>query len=188
MAEKAICLTLVNKEKLKRVLRYVWDPHEFRSPFGLRSLSKYHEKHPFFYNDIKVGYEPGEALHVVKGGNSNWRGPIWFPTSYLLIQALKKYSAVFEEELQIESNEEEPARLGDIGCSFANRLISIFTKDAAGKRPFQGPGSSLAHDPYFKDLILFYEYFHGETGQGLGASHQTGWTGLVAKLIDEFRK
>jgi hypothetical protein len=181
-------LTLVDKDHLKRVLQYVWDPNEFRSEYGIRSLSKVHEKNPFVYKDLQVGYEPGESVFRVKGGNSNWRGPIWFPTSYLFIQSLKKFSDAFGQEFQIKVGTENPATLEEMAHSFAERLISLFTLDSSGRRPFFGQDFPFAKDPYFQDNLLFYEYFHGDTGRGLGASHQTGWSGLVANLIDECRK
>jgi hypothetical protein len=181
-------LSLVSEDHLKGVLSYLWDPNEFRSEYGIRSLSKFHEQHPFHYRDMNVGYEPGESKTRLKGGNSNWRGPIWFPTSYLILESLKAYTNVFPSDFQIQAGSEPAVSLKEMTTSFANRMIGIFTKDSTGKRPLFDPKFPFARDPYFQDHILFYEYFHGDTGQGLGASHQTGWTGLIANLIDEFRK
>lgn len=178
----------MNQSQLQSVLKYVWDPKEFRSEFGLRSLSKFHRDHPFVFQDKTVGYEPAESFSKVKGGNSNWRGPIWFPTTFLLIDSLKKMTRAFDKDIKIQVEEEKPADLNRIANYFADRLISLFLKDGQGRRPFWGDTFPFANDPHWKDLLLFYEYYNAETGQGLGASHQTGWSSLVANLIDEFRK
>lgn len=185
--KRSYLLTLVNRHQLESILGYIWNPQEFRSEFGLRSLSKIHQDHPFFYKDKQISYEPGESLHKLKGGNSNWRGPIWFPTSYLLIQALKTYAKVYKEDFQIKVGEENPAQIGEISAYFANRMISLFKKNRQGTRPYLGEDFPFAYDPHFSDHIQFNEFFHAETGKGLGASHQTGWSGLVANLIHEFR-
>ncbi len=181
-------LSLVDEDHLQKILHYLWDPDEFRSEYGIRSLSKYHDKHPFHYKDMFVGYEPGESLYRVKGGNSNWRGPIWFPTNYMILDSLKTFSKAFGDQLKIKIHDENPVTLEEITSSLSNRLISIFTLDSSGRRPFTGASSLYSQDPYFQNLILFYEYFHGDTGKGLGASHQTGWSGLVANLIDAMRR
>lgn len=181
-----IC-TLMNAEQLKSVLRYVWHPEEFRANYGLRSMSRYHEKHPFVFQDKQVGYEPAESLYRVKGGNSNWRGPIWMPTTFLLIDSLKKLTEAFAEDIRISIEGEEPVDIASMASSFANRIISIFSEDKEGKRPIFGPEFPFSQDPYWKNYIPFYEYYNPETGKGLGASHQTGWSALVANLIDEFR-
>ncbi len=186
--KKTYLLSLVNEHSLQKILQYIWDPKEFRSDFGLRSLSKFHEKNPFSHENTQVGYEPGNSINLIKGGNSNWRGPIWFPTTYLLILSLKKFSEVFGSTLQISIENEPAIFLKDIAPGFANRLISLFKEDSCGIRPFLGPQLPFSSDPYFKDHILFYEFYHGDTGKGLGSSHQTGWSGLVANLIDEFRR
>ncbi len=180
-------LSLVDENRLERILRYVWDPQEFRSSFGIRSLSKFHESHPFYYKDMQVGYEPGESIVRIKGGNSNWRGPIWFPTNYLLIESLKIFSSAFGPMFKIESENEQLVSIEEIATYFANGLISLFTLDESGKRRSL-PSTPLEKDPNFINNILFHEYYHGDTGKGLGASHQTGWSGLVANLIDEFRR
>lgn len=184
--KKHYVLTLLTGTRLKSVLHYLWNPEEFRSNFGIRSLSKYHEKAPFFYKKDSIGYEPGESTHRMKGGNSNWRGPIWFPINYLILTTLKKYASVFNDTLNIQIKNDAPVHLNEIVHSFAKNLLSIFTKDSSQKRPFLGPHFPFHEDPHFSDLFLFYEYFHAETGQGLGASHQTGWTALIANIIDEF--
>jgi hypothetical protein len=182
-------LALVNEKQLERVLRYVWDPAEFRSEHGLRSLSKYHEQHPFRFGHRVVGYEPAEAFAQIKGGNSNWRGPVWFPTAFLMIESLRKLSTAYGPSFKIKSPVESEGELslGQMAQGMADRLISIFARGADGRRPVHGNRKKFQDDPHWKDLILFYEYFHGDTGEGLGASHQTGWTGLVATLIDEWR-
>lgn len=186
--EALYVISLFTEERLKSVLHYLWDPLEFRSPFGIRSLSKVHESSPFFYKDNSVAYEPGESSHRMKGGNSNWRGPIWMPMNYLILSALKKYDQAYGHQLKIELKNERPISLKEAGDLFSQQLISIFTLNKDRRRPFQGASFPFAQDEYFKDYILFYEYFHAETGQGLGASHQTGWTGLVANLIHEISK
>ncbi len=184
--KKFYALSFFNENRLDSLLKYLWNPQEFRSDYGVRSLSKYHKDHPFYYKDGQVGYEPGESYHRMKGGNSNWRGPIWFPANYLLIQSLKKYDKIFKNK-EIKTEGEAPILLKGLIQSFAERLISIFKKNTEQKRPYQGSTFPFSKDPNFCDYIHFYEYFHAETGEGLGASHQTGWTGLVANLIDEFR-
>lgn len=180
-------LSLITPDHLERILKYVWNPAEFRSEYGLRSLSKFHETSPFIYKAMQVGYEPAESLHRIKGGNSNWRGPIWFPTSYLLINSLKIFARAFGDEFKIAIEGEMPVNLNEMAESFGNRMISLFTLDRSNRRPFWGSDFPFAADPHFKNHILFYEYFHGDTGKGLGASHQTGWTGLIANLIHDFR-
>jgi hypothetical protein len=187
--KKTFVLALMNQDQLKSVLRYVWDPNEFRSEYGLRSLSKYHQQHPFVFKENSVGYEPAESLHKVKGGNSNWRGPIWMPTSYLLVEALLKFSVAFHhEDIEIKIGNEHPISLGEMAESFADRLISLFRKDKNGIRPIFPPHFPFRNDPAWNEYVFFYEHFDGDDGHGLGASHQTGWTALVANLIDEFRK
>ncbi len=181
-------LSLVTPDHLKKILHYIWDPEEFHSNYGIRSLSKYHEKNPFIYKEFQVGYEPAESINRIKGGNSNWRGPIWFPINYLILTSLQSFAHAFEPGEKANPEVTEDVKIEQIIISMANSLISIFKKDPSGKRPFFGPSFPFVQDPHFQDHLLFYEYFHGENGQGLGASHQTGWTGLVANLIDEFRK
>jgi hypothetical protein len=183
-------LSVVTDDQLRRIMHTLWDPSEFRSPFGLRSLSKYHEEHPFQFDGQEVRYEPGETSSWLKGGNSNWRGPIWFPTTFLMIESLRKLSKAYGDSLTIPNpdNSEEKLTLRDVAQGFADRLIALFTRGADGRRPIFGQREKLQHDPHWRDHLLFHEYFHAETGEGLGASHQTGWTGLIASLIDEWRK
>jgi hypothetical protein len=187
-------LALVNEKQLRRILGRVWDPHEFMCSFGLRSLSKAHETEPFSFAGSQVCYEPAESRSTIKGGNSNWRGPIWFPTAFLMIESLRKMGKAYGPDFLFDpppgpGNEgKKNMTLLDLAQDLADRLISIFTSGKDGRRPVHGRNAKFQNDPHWRDLILFYEYFNGDTGEGLGASHQTGWTGLVATLIDEWRK
>ncbi len=183
---ETLALTIVDPHQLRRMLERIMDPKEFLSEHGLRSLSKAHLEAPFVLGDNRVSYEPGEAVCKIKGGNSNWRGPIWFPTAFLLIESLRKLGKAYGSDFSIELDGHEYT-IGEIARLHAHRLISIFLRDGAGRRPLYGPIEKFQNDPYWNDYILFHEYFHGDTGAGLGASHQTGWTGLVASLIDEWR-
>ncbi|GAC1446616.1 MAG: glucosidase [Pyrinomonadaceae bacterium] len=188
--EKVHVLAIVDTDQLRSLLQRVWDPNEFRSEYGLRSLSKYHEQHPFRFGDAQVGYEPAESIEMLKGGNSNWRGPIWFPTSFMMIESLRKLRKAYGDKFTITSavEGEGTVTLDEVARGFANRMIGIFTQNEHGERPVYGKYAKFQNDPHWKDLISFHEYFHGDTGAGLGASHQTGWTGLVASLIDEWRR
>jgi hypothetical protein len=187
-------LAMPSKERLLRTLAYMLDEDEFLSPFGIRSLSKFHRDHPFVYRDDGqervVGYEPGDSESGLFGGNSNWRGPVWFPINFLLIEALERYHLFFGDELKVEF----PTRSGNlmmlkqVARQLALRLTKLFLPDAAGHRPAHGGGKRYATDPHWKDLCLFYEYFDGDTGRGCGASHQTGWTALVARLLSGFQR
>jgi hypothetical protein len=172
------------------MLQRILDPEEFLSPWGLRSLSKHHEANPFYFADQSVRYEPGEADVKIMGGNSNWRGPVWFPTTYLMIESLRTLGEAHGAAVMVSppGHAGPPVTLGQAAEELANRMIGIFTRDASGRRPVYGERATFQEDPYWRDLILFHEYFHAETGEGLGASHQTGWTGLVATLIDEWRR
>jgi hypothetical protein len=181
-------LSVVDREQLERMLRLLWDNGEFRSRYGLRSMSKFHEKNPFVLGDSCVRYEPAEAESKLKGGNSNWRGPIWFPTSFLMIESLRKLRKAYGGKLRIVMEDGEEVNIEDMTRTLANSMIDMFIRNEEGKRPIYGDVQKFQEDPYWRDLICFFEYFHGDTGQGLGASHQTGWTGLVACLIDEWRR
>jgi hypothetical protein len=180
-------LTLVDENHLKGILQYVWNPDEFLSNYGLRSLSKFHEQHPFSYQNWRVGYEPAEAIERLKGGNSNWRGPIWSVPNYMITVSLVKFAKAFNEDFKIAAGSEKPVDLQTMARSFADRIISIYTRNAQGVRPVLGQEFPFANDPHWNSYPLFYEYYHGDTGKGLGASHQTGWSGLVANLIAEWR-
>jgi hypothetical protein len=179
---------LLSAHEIEKFLKNIWSPNEFRSDYGLRSLSKYHEKHPAQMHGVSLGYEPGEALEKIKGGNSNWRGPIWFPINYFLIDTLSRLGKVFKNNLKVSVGNESPVNLTQMAESFANRLLNIFKKDGQGRRPVFGDYEKFQNDPHFRDYLFFHEHFHGDNGRGLGASHQNGWTGLAANLIDEWRK
>lgn len=174
--------TIVEPEQAFRIVQRVRDEQEFFSPYGIRSLSKYHEKHPFKFKGYTVGYEPGESENSVKGGNSNWRGPIWMPINYMLVQSLVKFDEAIGKSYSFSVSFYQTAE------EIANRIISLFTRDKNGNRPIYGNQQKFQTDPHWRDYILFYEHFHGDTGRGLGASHQTGWTGLIANFIDEWRR
>jgi hypothetical protein len=183
-------LTIVNERQLRRLLERLLSPDEFLSKFGIRSLSKYHSQHPFTFGQGEVRYDPAESNNKIKGGNSNWRGPIWFPTTFLIIESLRTLGKAYGDNftLSIPGDSNAPRNLSDAAAEIANRLIRIFTRDEHGRRPLYGGTTKFQQDPYWKDLILFYEYYHGDNGAGLGASHQTGWSALVAALIDEWRR
>jgi glycogen debranching enzyme len=182
---------LVDREKLQRILSRMFDEEEFLSEYGLRSLSKYHEKHPYRLNigqdSYEIGFEPGESLNGMFGGNSNWRGPVWFPTNFLLIEALQRFHHYYGEEFTVEYPTGSGVRLNldQIAKDLSLRLIKLFQKRPDGSRPFYGPHPLFRDDKSFERLFLFNEYYHSETGEGLGASHQTGWTSLVAKLLQQ---
>ncbi len=185
-------LAIPTRDRLERVLAYVFDEKEFLSPHGVRSLSRVYAEDPFIIKlgdqEHRVDYEPGESRTGLFGGNSNWRGPVWFPLNYLLIEALERYHHFYGDTFQMEFPTGSGRRLNlkQISAELANRLASLFVPDASGRRPALGSEQRFADDPYWRDLILYHEYFHGDTGQGLGASHQTGWTALVTRLIEEF--
>ncbi len=184
-------LTLVRGSRLKRLLRRMLNPDEFLSEFGVRSLSKYHQLYPYVLKvngmDYTVRYEPAESRSGLFGGNSNWRGPIWFPINYLLIESLQKFYHYYGDDFRLEcpTGSENYLTLNEIADELSQRMIKLFTRDSKGKRAFFGKNETMQHDPYWRDYILFYEFFHGDNGTGLGASHQTGWTGLVAKLVEQ---
>ena len=183
-------LTVFNEQQLRQVLSHVLDPAEFMSPFGMRSLSKMHEKTPFRHGEAEVRYEPAESSSKLKGGNSNWRGPLWFPTAFLTIETLRKLGTALGPSVKVPADGVDgPLRdLWAVAEDQANRMIRLFTRNEKGERPVHGQRRKFQDDPHWRDLPLFYEYFHAETGEGLGASHQTGWTALVASLIDEWRR
>lgn len=184
-------LSIVTKERLVSILKYMLDEEEFLSPYGLRSVSKYHEKNPFTFHcdgqSYTVGYHPSESDSGLFGGNSNWRGPIWYPLNFLIIESLQKFHHYYGDQLKVEF----PTRSGnflnlwDVSMELSKRLIQGFQCDGEGKRPIFGNTKKFRDDPHWKDLLLFNEYFDGDTGKGLGASHQTGWTALIAKLIQQ---
>ena len=181
-------LTIVNEQQITRLLTRVWDPAEFLCDYGIRSMSKFHEQHPFEFDGRSVGYEPAEAVSKIKGGNSNWRGPIWLPTNFLLIESLRKLGQAYGDKFTVALPGGRKMTFPEMAHELADRLIRLFTKDAAGRRAFNGGTHMFQDDPHWRDHLLFYEYFHGDNGAGLGASHQTGWTALAASLLDEWRK
>ena len=184
-------LALPARARLERVLRYLLDENEFLSPYGIRSLSRWHEAHPYVFREggreHRVEYEPGEARSRLFGGNSNWRGPVWFPVNYLLIESLQKFHHFFDDRFTVAcpTGSGRALTLGDVAIELSRRLSRIFLRGADGRRPVYGGTERFQEDPHWRDLILFYEYFHGDNGAGIGASHQTGWTGLVATLLRE---
>ncbi len=188
--EQTTLLSIPNQDQIRRILARVFDQQEFLSKFGIRSLSKFHAHHPFRYGHSEVRYEPAEAESKLKGGNSNWRGPIWFPTGFLMIEALRKLGKALGPEFKIavcldDNPERVELDLTQLAHEIAQRMIRLFTPDNNGCRPIYGDDARLQHDPHWREHILFHEYFHAETGLGLGAGHQT-WTNLVAALIDEW--
>lgn len=184
-------LAIPSKEHLKRILRYVLDEAEFLSPYGIRSLSKVHEKHPYkltVHNETHtVDYVPGEGNSYMFGGNSNWRGPIWFPLNHLIIDALERYYHFYGDTFKVEYpwGSGKFLNLQEVRIELNRRLCRLFQPDRKGLRPCHGQNVHYAQDPHWKDLVLFHEYYHAETGRGLGASHQTGWTALISKVLEE---
>jgi hypothetical protein len=187
--ERYHVLSIVDRRQIARILARLFDPNEFLSPGGVRSLSKFHENHPFEFSGSEVRYSPAEADVKIKGGNSNWRGPIWFPTSYLIIESLIRFSEAFGSDFVVSVPNWKGKTISPRGMAaeIARRMVGIFQRGASGRRPVHGGSAKFQEDPQWRDLLLFYEYFHGDSSTGLGASHQTGWTGLVANLIDEWK-
>ncbi|HXU19210.1 MAG TPA: glucosidase, partial [Verrucomicrobiae bacterium] len=185
-----LLLTIANRKKLERIYRYVFDEKEFLSPHGIRALSKFHRDHPFILNvdgqPHSVDYEPGESTSDLFGGNSNWRGPVWFPMNFLLIESMQRVHFYYGDEFQVDfpTGSGKKKTLWNVASELSRRLSHIFLRGNEG-RPVYADTALFQQDPFWSDLILFYEYFHGETGAGLGASHQSGWTALVAKLIEQ---
>jgi mannosylglycerate hydrolase MGH1-like protein len=185
-------LSLVNRRQLRLVLRYMLDEAEFFSPHGIRALSRFHKEHPYslWMSDVeyRVGYEPAESTTGLFGGNSNWRGPVWFPVNFLIIESLQKFHHYLGEAYQVEcpTGSGKMRNLWEVAEELSHRLARIFLRDRDGRRPVYGGAERFQNDPHWRDLILFYEYFHGDNGAGIGASHQTGWTALVAKLMQQY--
>jgi hypothetical protein len=185
-----LLLSIPTQERLESLLKYLFDETEFLSPYGVRSLSRYHEKNPFVFEigeeTHRVDYAPGESNTWLFGGNSNWRGPIWFPTTYLLIEALERYHRFYGDTFQIElpTGSGNKVNLKQAARELETRMVRLFLPDATGKRPCFGGDKRYDTDPLWKDLLLFHEYFHADTGKGLGASHQTGWTALVVRHLE----
>jgi hypothetical protein len=184
-------LSIVTSDQLPRVLHYMLDETEFLAPYGIRALSQYHRTHPYILAvngmEHRVDYEPAESSVPLFGGNSNWRGPIWFPVNFLLIESLQKLHHFYQDSVKLPCPTVSPnlLNLWQIAAELSRRLTRIFLRDDRGRRPVYGGTEKLQQDPHWRDLILFYEYFHGDNGAGIGASHQTGWTALVAKLLQQ---
>jgi len=186
--------SVCNKAKLTRILAYMLDENEFLSPYGVRSLSKYHLEHPFVFHlgnhEYKVQYLPAESNTGMFGGNSNWRGPIWMPVNGLIIRGLLQMYPFYGDDFKVEcpTGSGNYLTLFEVAKEIGHRLSKIFLRDSKGNRPVYGGTRKFQEDPHWRDYILFYEYFHGENGAGLGASHQTGWTGLIARSLDLFAR
>jgi hypothetical protein len=190
MGERRL-LSVVPRDRLRRVLHVMLDQREFLSPYGIRALSAFHRAHPYTLKldgqEHRVDYEPAESTTVLFGGNSNWRGPIWFPVNYLLVESLQKFHHYLGDDFRVEcpTGSEQQLTLREVATELSNRLARIFLRDERNRRPVFGDRELFQRDRFWRDLVPFYEYFHGDTGEGLGASHQTGWTSLVAKLLQQ---
>jgi hypothetical protein len=184
-------LSIVDRDQLRRVLRFVLDEREFLSAYGIRALSRVHRDQPYVLpvngNEYRVQYEPAESSSGLFGGNSNWRGPIWFPVNFLLIESLQKFHHYLGEDFRVEfpTGSGEYKTLWEIAGEISRRLTRIFLRDERCQRPVHGDNASYRDDSHWRDLVLFHEYFDGDNGSGVGANHQTGWTGLVAKLLQQ---
>jgi hypothetical protein len=184
-------LSIVDQERLVRVLRVMLDEREFLSPYGIRSLSRAHLERPYVLGingtEHRVDYEPAESSTGLFGGNSNWRGPIWFPVNYLIIESLQKFHHYLGDDFKVEcpTGSGKMMTLWEVAGELSRRLTRVFLLDEQGRRPVYGGTEKFQADPHWRDLVLFFEYFHGDNGAGVGASHQTGWTALVAKLIQQ---
>ena len=189
-----ILYSLVPKSRLVGILRRVFDEQEFLSPYGIRGLSKHYEENPYTYREGDeegtINYSPADSPVPMFGGNSNWRGPVWLPINYLIIEALQKYAHYFGDDLKMEfpTGSGHWLNLWEISLRLEERLINLFRRNQADARPFNGSISYFDDDPHWRDLIRFNEYFHGDDGRGLGASHQTGWTAIVSKMITQLNR
>jgi hypothetical protein len=184
-------LSVVHADQLRRVLRFMLDENEFLSPYGIRALSRVHKNNPYVLHagggEYRVDYEPAESTTGLFGGNSNWRGPIWFPVNYLLVESLQKFHHYYGDDFKVEcpTGSGNYMTLWEVAAEISRRMSHIFLRDGDGRRPVHGNDERYHTDPHWRDLVLFYEYFHGDNGSGVGANHQTGWTGLVAKLLQQ---
>jgi len=184
-------LSIVSQDQLRSVLRFMLDENEFLSQYGIRAISRFHKDHPYMLQvngtQHRVDYEPAESSIGLFGGNSNWRGPIWFPLNYLLVESLQKFHHYLGEDFKVECpvGSGQMLTLWEVAAEISKRLSRIFLKDADQRRPVFGAATKFQTDPNWRDLVPFHEYFHGDDGSGVGASHQTGWTGLVAKLLQQ---
>jgi hypothetical protein len=187
-------LSLLRGHRMKKLLSRMLDENEFLSDYGVRSLSKYYKDSPYSMefngNSFNIHYEPAEAETGLFGGNSNWRGPIWLPANFLIIESLRRFHHYYGNDFKVEypAHSGKYFTLKEISFKLTERITKIFLRDKEGLRPSYGSRDKFQNDPNFKDYILFYEYFHGDTGMGLGASHQTGWTGLIANLLQAGEK
>jgi hypothetical protein len=176
---------------LRSILKFMLDEREFLSPYGIRALSRFHRDHPYTLQingtEHRVDYEPGECSIGLFGGNSNWRGPIWFPVNFLLVESLQKFHHYLGDEFKVEfpTGSGKMMTLWDVAGELSRRMTSIFVPDKKGRRPLFANLEKFHTDPHWRDLVLFFEYFNGDSGAGVGASHQTGWTGLITKLIQQ---
>ena len=191
LGHRKTLLAVPSRERLVRLLQPMLDEGEFLSPYGLRGVSKYHEAHPFLFHaqgdELRLDYTPAEGKSYLFGGNSNWRGPIWFPVNYLLVEALERYHDFYGDSVRVEAptGSGRMLNLGEAARELSRRLGSIFLAGADGRRPVHGEDAPYADDPHFRSLVLFYEYFHGDNGRGVGASHQTGWTALAVRCLED---
>jgi hypothetical protein len=182
-------LSLLRGHRMKRLLRRMLDETEFLSEYGVRGISKAHDANPYIFgccgNEVGVSYQPAESNSGLFGGNSNWRGPIWMPVNYLLIESLQKFHKYYGNDFKIEcpTGSGKYLTIREVANELARRLTGIFLKDESARRPVFNHWEKMQNDPHFRDHVLFHEYFHGDNGRGVGASHQTGWTGLVANLL-----
>jgi glycogen debranching enzyme len=184
-------LAIPSEPRLRRILKYLLDEREFLAPYGIRSLSKYHAEHPFVFTvngrEYRVKYVPGESDTGLFGGNSNWRGPVWFPINYLIIEALERYHHFYGETFRIEfpTGSRQLMNLQEVANELRLRLVRLFLRDSEGRRPIYGTDRRFSEDPHWRDLLLFHEFFHAESGRGCGADHQTGWTALIARILTD---
>jgi hypothetical protein len=182
-------LSIVNEKKLRRILARMLDEAEFFGPHGIRALSRFHLDHPYVFRhagqEHRVAYVPGDSDTGMFGGNSNWRGPVWMPINFLLYTALLRLYAYYGDDFKVEcpTGSAQMMTLLEVAKELGERLCRIFLRDPSGRRPVYGAAHKFKDDPHWRDLVLFYEYFHGDTGAGIGANHQTGWTGCVARII-----
>jgi hypothetical protein len=184
-------LSIADADQLRSILKFMLDEREFLSPYGIRALSQFHRDNPYKLTahdmEHRVDYEPGESSTGLFGGNSNWRGPIWFPVNYLLVESLQKFHHYLGDNFKVEfpTGSGKMMTLWEVAGELSRRMTNIFLQDQGGRRPVFGNLEKFQTDPHWRDLILFHEYFHGDSGAGVGASHQTGWTGVVTKLMQQ---
>jgi hypothetical protein len=191
-ANETLILGVVRPDQLRRMLAYMLDENEFLSPYGIRAVSRYHQEHPLVLHldgqEYRLDYEPGESQTNLFGGNSNWRGPIWMPVNFLILFSLRQYHLYYGDSFQVEcpTGSGQMKNLDEVANELESRLARLFLRGTDGKRAVFGSNQLFNLDPHWRDMIPFHEYFHGDTGRGCGASHQTGWTGLIAELLIGF--